>query len=97
MTIKEIQSLFENYMLLNPDFDESLLGKDEDGYTDSNIDSMYNCFEAGFELGEALRQTEVNKLQKRIYGALGLLKGTSIGEVYKAMRVLRGEQADASE
>lgn len=38
-----------------------------------------------------------HELQKRIDKAIDLLLGQSIGEVFKAIRILRGEQADASE
>lgn len=53
MDIQEIESKFEELLLANPDFDESLLQKDEDGcYEDFDINSMYQMFEAGTEVGE---------------------------------------------
>lgn len=53
MDIQEIGSKFEDLLLANPDFDESLLEKDEDGcYEDSDINSMYQMFEAGIEAAE---------------------------------------------
>lgn len=53
MDILEIQEKFEDLLLANPDFDESLLGKDEEGcYSDSDIQHMYSMFEAGTEVRE---------------------------------------------
>ncbi|OAL84450.1 hypothetical protein AY605_07230 [Acinetobacter sp. SFD] len=53
MDIQEIQEKFEDLLLANPDFDESLLEKDEEGcYSDSDIQHMYSMFEAGTEVGE---------------------------------------------
>lgn len=53
MDIQEIESKFEELLLANPDFDESLLEKDEEGsYSDSDIQHMYSMFEAGTEVGE---------------------------------------------
>lgn len=53
MDILEIQEKFEDLLLANPDFDESLLEKDEEGcYSDSDIQHMYSMFEAGTEVGE---------------------------------------------
>lgn len=53
MDILEIQEKFEDLLLANPDFDESLLGKDEEGcYLDSDIQHMYSMFEAGTEVRE---------------------------------------------
>ena len=53
MDIQEIQEKFEDLLLANPDFDESLLGKDEEGcYSDSDIQHMYSMFEAGTEVRE---------------------------------------------
>lgn len=53
MDIQEIGSKFEDLLLANPDFDESLLEKNEDGYyEDSDINSMYQMFEAGIEAAE---------------------------------------------
>ena len=53
MDIQEIESKFEELLLAHPDFDESLLQKDEDGcYEDFDINSMYQMFEAGTEVGE---------------------------------------------
>ncbi|WP_257222390.1 DUF551 domain-containing protein [Acinetobacter sp. YH12200] len=53
MDIQEIQEKFEDLLLANPDFDESLLEKDEEScYSDSDIQHMYSIFEAGTEVGE---------------------------------------------
>lgn len=53
MDIQTIQEKFEDLLLANPDFDESLLEKDEEGsYSDSDIQHMYSMFEAGTEVGE---------------------------------------------
>ncbi len=53
MDIREIQEKFEDLLLANPDFDESLLEKDEEGsYSDSDIQHMYSMFEAGTEVRE---------------------------------------------
>lgn len=66
MDIQEIESKFEELLLANPDFDESLLQKDEDGcYEDFDINSMYQMFEAGTEVGEkwqAAKAPESNAL-----------------------------------
>lgn len=59
MDIQETQELFENLLLVNPDFDESLLEKDEEGsYEDSSIQDMYSMFEAGTEVGERSKQAQ---------------------------------------
>ena len=56
MDIQEIQERFEGLMLANPDFDESLLVKDDEGcYEDFNTNAMYQMFEAGLEVGEKLQ------------------------------------------
>lgn len=61
MDIQEIQEKFEDLMLANPDFDESLLEKDEDGcYEDFNIQSMYQAFETGLEIGEKLQASKAS-------------------------------------
>ena len=53
MDIQEIETKFEDLLVANPDFDESLLEKNEDGcYEDSDINLMYQMFEAGTEVGE---------------------------------------------
>ena len=51
-TQKEIE-LFEELLLANPDFDESLLAKDEDSnYEDCEIEHQLGIFQAGIEVAE---------------------------------------------
>ena len=51
-TQKEIE-LFEELLLANPDFDESLLAKDEDGnYENCEIGDQLGIFQAGIEVAE---------------------------------------------
>ena len=57
-TQKEIK-LFEELLLANPDFDESLLAKDEDGYyEDCEIGDQLGIFQAGIEVAE--REARMN-------------------------------------
>lgn len=57
-TQKEIE-LFEELLLANPDFDESLLAKDEDGYyEDCEIGDQLGIFQAGIEVAE--REARMN-------------------------------------
>ena len=65
MDIQEIESKFEELLLANPDFDESLLQKDEDGcYEDFDINSMYQMFEAGTEVGEKWQVAKAQAVPK---------------------------------
>ena len=57
-TQKEIE-LFEELLIANPDFDASLLAKDEDGnYEDCEISDLLGIFQAGIEIAE--REARMN-------------------------------------
>jgi len=59
VNIQKEYELFEEILLANPDFDESLLLKDEDGnYEDSDIDDQLGFFQAGIEVAE--REARMN-------------------------------------
>lgn len=81
MEIQKIQERFEDLMLANPDFDESLLEKDEEGcYVDSDIADMYSMFEAGTEVGEAWQAAKASALPKRMHlNCCQLMQATNFG------------------
>jgi len=57
-TQKEIE-LFEELLIANPDFDASLLAKDEDGnYENCEISDLLGIFQAGIEIAE--REARMN-------------------------------------
>ena len=88
MDIQEIQERFENLMLANPDFDESLLEKDDEGcYEDFDTDAMYQMFEAGLEVGEKLQAAKAvhEKILENdcMIGQTWFMKGSPISALIK--------------
>lgn len=57
-------------------------------FLDDCESGYFECYEAG----AASWQAEVDELQKRIDEAINLLQGKSIGEVYKAIHILKGKK-----
>ena len=63
MDIQKEMKLLEDILLSNPEFDKSLLVKDEDGdYEDCEISDLLGIFQAGIEVAEReARKTQIRE------------------------------------
>ena len=92
-TQKEIE-LFEELLLANPDFDESLLAKDEDGYyEDCEIGDQLGIFQAGIEVAE--REARMNAKAQTVPEGFVLVPKKPTEKMLKAIYDNKNSTANA--